>query len=342
MVKEMDDKMELLSSSILGQIKTFLAYPRPDNPINENDSVFPGHAGLKPVPEPPQPQAKSAVRNSERLVCEGGTEAQTSGLAQAQVGCTTISPHLVQPPQFSGGGQYVPASQGGPRGHREPYSEYDRVDDDDDIDDRDSLAEAPVDRAFAHLVDYIYECFLHAEPQTAASAAPRCDYEIYFAVADPLEPSHKLMRLYPRVNEIQASVSDYTANLARESRPLFKMLPSKRRSLSIGDAPDYCKQRFLNSDYASICRSKSVPRSRMASVSLADLERLDRAARMVFAGDSQRFWFLSSLLSQLKEDGYQPSNPSLFDKSISSLSAALATQTGVAASVSEFVTSKRR
>ena len=149
------------------------------------------------------------------------------------------------------------------------------------------------------------------------------------------------MRLYPRVSEIQTAASDYAANLARESRPLFKILPSKRRSLSIGDAPDFCKQRFLNADFSRICRSKSVPRSRMASVSLADLERLDHATRMVLADDSQCFWFLSSLLSQLKEDGYRPSNPSLFDKNISSLSAALAAQTGVAASVSEFITVKQ-
>ena len=152
-----------------------------------------------------------------------------------------------------------------------------------------TLAEAPVDRAFAHLINYIYERFPHAEPQTAASAAPRCDYESYFAVVDPPEPSRKLMRLYPRVSETQASASDYAANLARESRPLFKILPSKRRSLSIGDAPDFCKQRFLNADFSRICRSKSVPRSCMASVSLTDLKRLDRATRMVLAGDSQCF-----------------------------------------------------
>ena len=77
-------------------------------------------------------------------------------------------------------------------------------------------------------------------------------------------------------------------------------------------------------------------------VSLADLEWLDRVARMVLAGDSQCFWFLSALLAQLKEDGYNPSNQSLFDKSISSLSAALATQTGVASSMSEYIASKRR
>ena len=49
-----------------------------------------------------------------------------------------------------------------------------------------------------------------------------------------------------------------------------------------------------------------------------------------------------STLVQLKEDGYQLSNPSLFDKSISSLSSALATQTNASACLSEFVTTKRR
>ena len=261
-------------------------------------TVFLRQAGLKPVPEPPQPQANICWRTIESLECEGGTEAQTSGLAHAQVRRSHISPPSAQPLHHSGGGQYVPISQGGPKGHSDHHIEYDRVDDDeDDIDDRDSLAEAPVDHAFVHLIHYIYERFPHAEPQTAASAAPWCDYESYFAVADPPEPSRKLMRLYPQVREIQTAASDYAANLARESLPLFKILPSKRRSFSIGDAPDFCKQLFLNANFSRICRSKSVPRSRMASVSLADLERFDRATRMILAGDSQCFWFLSSSFS---------------------------------------------
>ena len=46
---------------------------------------FPGQSGVQTVPEPPQPHDKSAnVRSRERLVCEGGTGAQASGLAQAQ------------------------------------------------------------------------------------------------------------------------------------------------------------------------------------------------------------------------------------------------------------------
>ena len=77
-------------------------------------------------------------------------------------------------------------------------------------------------------------------------------------------------------------------------------------------------------------------------MNISDLERLERAAHVILAGDSQCFWFLSALLAQLKDDGYCPSNPSLFDRSISAFPAALAAQTSVAANVSEFVTTKRR
>ena len=249
-----------------------------------------------------------------------------------------------QAPQFFEEQDNVPPGGDSARDRRGWSYEDDRMDDDDDdLEDREQAAEPPLDRAFARLVDYIYGRFPHAKPQSAAPSALRCEYESYFAMNDPPEPARKFMRLYPRVSEIQSSVHDYAANLSRESPPpLFRVLPSRRRAVSIGDDTDFCKQRFLNSDFARICRSRSVSKSCMASVSLADLERLDRVARMILVGDSQCYWFLSALLVQPKEDGYQPSNPFLFDKSISSLSSALATQTNASACLSEFVTTKRR
>ena len=141
-------------------------------------------------------------------------------------------------------------------------------DDDDDFDDRDSVAEAPADRAFARLVDYIYERFPHSKPDTAASVKPRCEYEDFFSVSDPPQTAHKFMRLYPRVSEIQSSSSERAARLSRESRPLFKILPLRRKAVLIGDDSDFCNQHSLNSDYSRICRSKSVPKSRAASITL--------------------------------------------------------------------------
>ena len=350
MLREMNERMELLSSSLLGQIKNLIGFqdsnPNPNpNPNSHDDSAFPGRASYHTVPEPPQPQPKTAsVRRRESLVSEGGTGAQAAGVAHAHVVDESLpKARAVQAPIFHGENRDFPAGSSGTRVRREWSYEDDGMDDDDDeLEDRDHAAEPPLDRAFARLLDYIYERFPHSEPQSAAPSPPRCEYETYFAVADTPEPARKFMRLYPRVSEIQKTVHDYVANLSRESRPLFRVLPSRRRAFSIGDESDFCRQRFINSDFARICRSKSVAKSRMASVSLADLERLDRVSRMILAGDSQCYWFLSVLLVQLKEDGYQPSNPSLFDKSISSLSYALATQTNVTSCLSEFITVKRR
>ena len=101
---------------------------------------------------------------------------------------------IAQPLQFKGGVQDAPSGSGGPRGRREHWFEDDYMDDDDDddVDDTESLAEAPSDRAFAHLVDYIYERFPHSEPQTAASSAPRCEYESYFSLRIHLSPHANL------------------------------------------------------------------------------------------------------------------------------------------------------
>ena len=191
MIKEMDDRMELLSSSLIDQIRSLFDKHQSHNQNSEYASAFPGQAGVHTVPAPPQPQDESAsVRSRERLECEGGTGAQTSDLAHAQgSGVRPLAEaQVAHPPGFMGGIQNVPSGSGGPRGRREHF-----VDDEyfDDMDHKESFAEAPVDRAFAHLINYIYQRFPHSEPQTAASTALRCDYESFFAIAEPPEPSLK-------------------------------------------------------------------------------------------------------------------------------------------------------
>ena len=53
-------------------------------------------------------------------------------------------------------------------------------------------------------------------------------------------------------------------------------------------------------------------------------------------------WMMSRLLSQLKHDGFNSSDPILFHMTISSVSAALSSQARSAAAVSTFMGSKRR
>ena len=65
----------------------------------------------------------------------------------------------------------------------------------------------------------------------------------------------------------------------------------------MADDQDFCASRFVNPDFACISNSKTILKSRLSSVSLANLEKIERAGRTVIAGDSQCFWLLSSLLA---------------------------------------------
>ena len=47
-------------------------------------------------------------------------------------------------------------------------------------------------------------------------------------------------------------------------------------------------------------------------------------------------------MAQLKDEGFKPADPNLFDQSITALSASLASQTSLTSAMSEFVTAKRR
>ena len=57
----MDDRMELLSLSLLGQIRSMFDNVQHNN-YYEDASAFPGQSGDQTVPEPPQPHDKIRVR----------------------------------------------------------------------------------------------------------------------------------------------------------------------------------------------------------------------------------------------------------------------------------------
>ena len=210
-------------------------------------------------------------------------------------------------------------------------------------DDKDSVVEPPVvDKTLSRLFNFIYEKFVDSRPLTDASAPPCWAFEEYFAISDPPSSSRHHLRVCPRVSEIVDASSDKASRLAPESKPLHRVVPLRHKIFNVGDDQDFCSARFVNPDFSRISNSKSILKSRLSSVSHADLEKIERASRTVIAGDSQCFWLLSSLLAQLKEDCFRPSDPALFDKNITALSAALASQTTVAGGLTDFLTSKRR
>ena len=92
--------------------------------------------------------------------------------------------------------------------------------------------------------------FPHSKPDSAASIKPRSNYEEFFSVSDPPAPVHYFMILYRWISEIQPTSSERAASLLRECRPLFDMLPLRRRAISLDNILTFVTYVFLDSDYS--------------------------------------------------------------------------------------------
>ena len=76
------------------------------------------------------------------------------------------------------------------------------------------------------------------------------------------------------MDEILDSCADRATRFAKESKPLHRVLPFKRKATPVGDRPDFCLARYVNTDFSS-------------SMTLSDLEKLDQASQSLIAGQSQ-------------------------------------------------------
>ena len=56
------------------------------------------------------------------------------------------------------------------------------------------------------------------------------------------------------MDEILDSYADRATRFAIESKPLHRVLPFKRKATPVGDRPDFCLARYINTDFSHISR----------------------------------------------------------------------------------------
>ena len=88
--------------------------------------------------------------------------------------------------------------------------------------------------------------------------APRCEFKDFFSITDPAPASRQNLTIYPRVSELVNASADRASRLARESRALYRVVPSKRKMFYVGNELDYCSARFLNPDFSRISKNKNI------------------------------------------------------------------------------------
>ena len=170
---------------------------------------------------------------------------------------------------------------------------------------------------------------------------PRCGFEAWF-VQPPSSSSRQRFRIYPRVAEVESEVSARAEAPARRSKPLSQVLPHRSRKYTVADDPLYASSQPVNPSFAQLAGAKAVGSKRWGSISFSEMERLERVFRNQLEVTSSSLWLMSGILAMLKRDTFQPSDPSLLNTALSSVSAAMSQQVRSGAAGSTFLQSKRR
>ena len=237
------------------------------------------------------------------------------------------------PPPF--GAPPQPSTSGWvPRGPPPPRSRRDSSESESEASDNESVTSVR-DSASARLADLIYEVCPDSRPLFDARA-PRCGYEAWFGQPEAAA-SKQRFRMYPRVAEVQEEVAARSEALARRAKPLSRVIPARARAYTMADDAIFTSSQPVNSAFAQLVGSR-----RWGSVTFSEMERLERLFQGQLEVTSSSLWLMSGIFAMLKRDGFQPSDPALFNSALSSVSAALSRQARTAAAGSTFVRAKRR
>ena len=120
------------------------------------------------------------------------------------------------------------------------------------------------------------------------------------------------------------------------------MIPTRASAYALADDAVFASSQPVNSAFAQLASSRVLGSRRWGSVSFSDMERLEHMFQGQLEVTSASLWLMSGILATLKRDRFQPSDPALFNRALSSVSAALSRQARSAAAGSDFMPAKRR
>ena len=195
------------------------------------------------------------------------------------------------------------------------------------------------DSASSRLADIIYEVCPDSRPLVDSASALSCGFEAWFGQPEATA-SRQHLRLYPRVAEVQSEVAARSEALARRPKPLSHIIRSRQYALA--DDPVFASSNPVNPSFAQLAGARAVGSRRWGSITFSEMERLERLFQNQLEVTSSSLWLMSGILAMLKRDDFQPSDPTLFNSALSSVSAAVSRQACTAAAGSGFIRAKRR
>ena len=134
----------------------------------------------------------------------------------------------------------------------------------------------------------IHNRFTYSVPASAPREHPRWELWYFFSTSEVTSSAKPIVTLYPRVDEFLDSYADRATRFAKESKPLHRVLPFKRKATPVGDRPEFYLARYVITDFSHMYSQTKILRH-ASSMTLSYLGKLDQASQSLIASQSQSF-----------------------------------------------------
>ena len=151
------------------------------------------------------------------------------------------------------------------------------------------------DSASSRLANLMYDVCRDSRPLSDASRPLRCGFEAWFGQPESAA-SKQRFQLYPRVAEVESEMAARSKALARRSKPLSHIIPTHSRRYAIVDDPLFASSHLVNPSFAQLAGARAVGSKRWGSISLSEMERLERLFRSQLEMTSSSLWLMSEIL----------------------------------------------
>lgn len=216
------------------------------------------------------------------------------------------------------------------------FSNFQSVSNEDDASSiGDSGSDSPLNEVFKLIWAF------HPESIPEPSNPPKgCALEkIYSSKVKEGKSEHRV-NLYDRISEVIQDVRNRFQSSLSEGKVSLCPLPHKKKLYLAPDSPDLAGSPEPNVALGRL--SAPVSQKRSLSISYDECSRLESLGRHQLENNSFSFWLLSTLLNFIKESGFVPPDPSIFEALIQSFSISLVNSSNIAASIATFLQVKRR
>ena len=137
--------------------------------------------------------------------------------------------------------------------------------------------------------------------------------------------------LFHRVAELLSEARHRFETAAAAGKAPHSSLPVKKRLLASSSNPAFSKAASFHPSLPRLVGNLSGNRS--AGVPLHEVGRLEALSRHLIDAQSVSFWIFNAILNWLKQEGFQPSDASLFEELVQAFSTCMVGSTVLLASM---------